>query len=362
MALDERRNSAYQRALAKVVGPETVVLDLGAGLGVHGLLAAQLGAKRVCLVEPENVGLLGLEAARSNGLADGVELLQGKIEDVDVPERVDVITAAFTGNFLLEEDLLPSLFLARDRFLNPGGKLIPDQAVMEAVPVSAPELHEREIASWPKSSLDLDFSSARRYASNAIYYERDRLERARYLSKPMDLLSLDLTTASNTECRAEATYTIDESGVCHGWAGWFRMRLGSEWLSTAPHEPPVHWSPAFLPVDPPIAVKKGDQLRFRLVRPPFGPWSWFVESGQSEQRHSTLFAGPLPAAALAKMSPHYRPGINDEGEAARFVLSQVNGDRSIRDLTDALSEQFPALFADPGEYLSFVRKVVKQYD
>lgn len=362
MALDERRNTAYQRALAKVVGPETVVLDLGAGVGVHGLLAARLGAKRVYLVEPQDVGLVGRELAKANGVAERIELLQGKIEDVDVPERVDVITAAFTGNFLLEEDLLPSLFWARDRFLKPAGELVPNEAVMEAVPVSASELHEHQIASWSKPSLGLDLSSARRYAGNAIYYDRDRLEHARYLSEPMDLLSLDLMTASSTECRAEATYTIEEPGVCHGWAGWFRMRLGPEWLSTSPHEPPVHWSPAFLPVDPPIEVEKGDQLRFRLVRPPFGPWSWFVESGQDEQRHSTLFAAPLPAAALSKMSPHYRPGINKEGEAARFVLSQVDGDRSLQDLAGELSEQFPAMFADAGEYLSFVRKVVKQYD
>lgn len=362
MVLDERRNAAYQRALAKVVGPESVVLDLGAGTGVHGLLAARLGAKRVYLVEPEDVGLLGIEAARANGLAERTELLQGKIEEVEVPEPVDVIVAAFTGNFLLAEDLLPSLFFARDRFLKPDGAMIPDRAVMEAAPVQALELFEREVASWSKPCLDLDYSSARRYASNAIYYDRVRLERAQYLSKPADLLSLDLATAADTDCGTEASYSIDEPGVCHGWAGWFRMRLGTEWLSTAPHEPPLHWSPAFLPVDPPIEVTKGDQLRFRLVRPPLGPWSWFVESGESEQRHSTLFARPLPVDALSKISPHYRPSINKQGEAARFLLSQVDGHRSVQDLANVLCEQFPSLFTGLDSYLSFVRNIIKQYD
>ena len=41
---DKVRNEAYARALGKVVGPQTTVIDLGAGLGVHGLNAACLGA------------------------------------------------------------------------------------------------------------------------------------------------------------------------------------------------------------------------------------------------------------------------------------------------------------------------------
>ena len=362
MALDERRNRAYERALAEVVGPETVVLDLGAGLGVHGLLAARLGAKRVYLVEPEDIGLLGIELAKANGLADRVELLQGRVEDMEIPEPVDVIASVFTGNFLLEEDLLPSLFRARDRFLKPGGVLVPDRAVMEVAPVHAPELHEREIASWSKPSADLDLSRARRYASNAVYYPRDRLEHARYLSKPIDLLSLDMATAANTECKAEAAHTIDESGVCHGWAGWFRMRLGTEWLSTAPHEPPVHWSPAFLPVDPPLEVKQGDQLRFRLVRPAYGPWSWFVATGENEHRYSTLFAKPLPPDALSKLSPRYRPRISKQSEAAGFILAQVDGVQSVQEIAVVLSEEFPTLFDGGDEYLPFVRKTLRQYD
>ena len=361
MALDARRNAAYEGALAEVVGPQSVVLDLGAGLGVHGLLAARLGARRVYLVEPEDIGLLGPQIAEANGLAERIEFLHGKIEEVEVPELVDVIVATFTGNFLFAEDLLPSLFFARDRFLKPGGTLIPDRAIMQAVPVYAPDLYEREIEHWSKTCLDLHFGSARRYASNAIYYDRDTLDGAQYLSAPADLLSLNFDLADNADCRTEAIYSIDEAGVCHGWAGWFRMRLGSDWLSTAPHEPRVHWSPAFLPVDPPIEVKKGDQLRFRLVRPPFGPWSWFVESEKTEQRHCTLFARPLTADALSKVSPEYRPSVSKDGEATRFVLSQIDGHQSARNIASLLSEQYPPLFGQLETALSFVQQIVRRY-
>src|SRR5205085_8252592 len=42
MALDANRNAAYGAALRQAIGPDTVVLDLGAGTGIHGLMAAKL--------------------------------------------------------------------------------------------------------------------------------------------------------------------------------------------------------------------------------------------------------------------------------------------------------------------------------
>jgi len=125
MALDRVRNDAYAAALERVVTPTSVVLDLGAGLGIHGLLAARLGARRVYLLEPEDVISVAEEAVRANHLQDVVTCLHGRLEDVDVPEPVDVVVSVLTGNFLLSEDLLPILFRARDAFLKPGARSFP---------------------------------------------------------------------------------------------------------------------------------------------------------------------------------------------------------------------------------------------
>ncbi len=65
-------NEAYAAALKAVITPESVVLDLGAGLGIHGLLAAQLGAKRVYLVEPEDIIAVTQEIAQADGYGDRV--------------------------------------------------------------------------------------------------------------------------------------------------------------------------------------------------------------------------------------------------------------------------------------------------
>src|SRR5262249_38747512 len=108
MALDRVRNTAYHRALRRAGRPDSVVLDVGAGTGIHGLMAARLGARRVYLVEPEDVIAIAAEIAADNGLQDVVRCIQGRIGDIALPEPVDIVVSTMTGNFLLTEDLLPT--------------------------------------------------------------------------------------------------------------------------------------------------------------------------------------------------------------------------------------------------------------
>ncbi len=291
MAFDLRRNEAYAKAIAAVVTPDSVVMDLGAGIGVHALNSARLGARRVYLVEPENTIVVAKQIAEKNGYGHCIQCLQGAIEDLKIPEPVDVIISVFTGNFLLEEDLLPSLFYARDKYLKPGGAMIPQGAFMEAVPVCAPDLYEQEIEVWSKPHMQIDYSAARTFASQSVQYCRSgsELDKAEYLADPARLMSLDFHQAASTHCDATVTFTITKSGLCHGLVGWFQMQLGDVWVSTAPHEPPLHWAAAFLPLDPPIAVEAGEEMTFRLTRPTFGDWTWTVSTTTTQQQRSTFF-------------------------------------------------------------------------
>ena len=53
MLNDITRNDAYYKALAKIITPESIVVDVGAGSGLLSCMAAQLGAKKVFAVEKE---------------------------------------------------------------------------------------------------------------------------------------------------------------------------------------------------------------------------------------------------------------------------------------------------------------------
>jgi predicted RNA methylase len=358
MTLDVRRNAAYEQALAQIITPESVVLDVGAGLGIHGLLAAQLGAKRVYLVEPQDIITVAKEIVSSNGFADRVTCLQGTIEEVDLPEKVDVITSVFTGNFLLEEDLLPSLFWARDRYLKPGGLLLPQAGIMEAVPVCAPDLYKENIEIWSQPHLGIDHSVARAYVSQSVFYSRKELDKAQYLAEPRQLFALDFYQATDTNCQVSIDYTISESGICHGWAGWFKMQLGAQWLSTAPHEPPLHWGQAFLPLDPPLIMTAGEQVTFTLQRPPSADWTWTVETAQTKQTHSTFFSMPMTLESIKKTSLDYQPQTNLRGEAALYVLSHSNGTISVEMLSNSLLQKYPQLFPNQPKAIRFIQKIV----
>ncbi len=66
-----------------------------------------------------------------NKLQDIVQIIHGGIEEVQLPvDRVDVIISEWMGYFLLFESMLDSVLFARDKYLVPGGLLVPDQAGM----------------------------------------------------------------------------------------------------------------------------------------------------------------------------------------------------------------------------------------
>jgi len=195
MVFDNLRNAAYTRALQKVVGPTTTVMDLGAGLGVHGLSAAMLGAAKVHLVEPAPVLEVAGKVAADNGLSN-VHCHNCRVEELELDGKVDVLVSVFTGNFLLTEDLLPSLFYARDKFLAPHGKMIPDRGRMEVVPVSAPDYYREYVDQWnayPEQAKQygmpsLDYKTVRAYATNTLFYDRRKKFDATPLAAPAALM------------------------------------------------------------------------------------------------------------------------------------------------------------------------------
>lgn len=66
-----------------------------------------------------------------NGMADKITLLQGKMEDVQLPfSKVDIILSEWMGYFLLYESMLDTVLYARDKYLVPGGLIFPDKATI----------------------------------------------------------------------------------------------------------------------------------------------------------------------------------------------------------------------------------------
>jgi protein arginine N-methyltransferase 1 len=66
-----------------------VVLDVGTGSGILAIWSAQAGARKVYAVEATNVAEHARELVRANGVADIVEVIQGTMEDIVLPEKGD---------------------------------------------------------------------------------------------------------------------------------------------------------------------------------------------------------------------------------------------------------------------------------
>ncbi|WP_165322601.1 50S ribosomal protein L11 methyltransferase [Rhizorhabdus phycosphaerae] len=149
---DSKRNQAYEAALRRVVGPDSLVLDIGAGTGLLSLLALRAGAGRVvaCEMNPA-VARMAMAIARANGVEDrltivpknSAELILG--EDVERP--VDVIVSEIVDNMLLGEHTLAVHRDVVPRLLRPGGSVIPAEGRILAALGHDPTLESRRMSS-----------------------------------------------------------------------------------------------------------------------------------------------------------------------------------------------------------------------
>ncbi|KAE8736090.1 Arginine methyltransferase 10 isoform 2 [Hibiscus syriacus] len=64
-----------------------------------------------------------------------VEVIEGSMEEVVLPENVDVIISEWMGYFLLRESMFDSVICARDRWLKPTGVMYPSHARMWVAPI-----------------------------------------------------------------------------------------------------------------------------------------------------------------------------------------------------------------------------------
>jgi protein arginine N-methyltransferase 1 len=61
------------------------VLDVGCGTGILSIFAARAGAKHVYAVEEADIALFAEEIIKRNNFADKITVIQGKMEEVELP-------------------------------------------------------------------------------------------------------------------------------------------------------------------------------------------------------------------------------------------------------------------------------------
>ena len=146
MLQDHVRTSIYQFAVYenKEDFRGKRVLDVGAGTGILSFFAAKAGASHVYAVEASGMALKAEKLAAGNGLQDVVTVLNKRVEDVTLDEKVDLLISEPLGIALVNERMIESYIVARDMLLKPGGTMYPDHAVLHAAPFCDEALYNEQ--------------------------------------------------------------------------------------------------------------------------------------------------------------------------------------------------------------------------
>jgi protein arginine N-methyltransferase 1 len=271
MLADRVRHEAFRAALKHAIEPgSSTVADIGAGLGVLAFFARELGAREVWLYDPGAPLALAETVAARNGI-DGLHFVAERSLDVAEPTRVDIVVAEVLGNFAYEEDVLETLRDAQ-RFLKPGGTLIPASITQWVAPVAA-DRFERDLRSWREIGFGLDWSDAEQMSRNNMYV---------FAIAPEDLLadsalswdSLDFRGPIASRRTGRAAWRPNQGGTIFGFALWWECTLAPGIsLSTSPYAPRTHWDQIYLPLLRPLAVQAGDAIALELESETGGPES-----------------------------------------------------------------------------------------
>jgi len=362
---DTDTQGRFREAILGVVREGDRVLDLGAGTGVHAVFACAAGASRVYAIENDRIIDLAREIVDRNGCADRVVFVAGNSTEVELPEPVDVIVANLGFDSTLR--YLPD---ARDRFLAPGGRIVPGSMELFAVPVESPESHARDIAFWKGGCFGIDLEPMWNIAANTVHI--DRFDEDQLLSEPAPIVRVDLQVASGWRMSGKAVFLAEREGLLHGLATWYVQHL-DETISVS-LAPPLRlpyplWHHCFFPLREPVRLREGDRVEVEMRLAPFATagtyltWDVRVDSHDHRvaSRHSTLDGTPLSREALERQQPAHRPSLTSRGEAARAILDLAGRHERLEAIEREASERFPSLFRDRRDAAAFVSKVLRDY-
>ena len=279
MLADSVRTNTYREAFLRNASDfeGKVVLDVGTGTGVLAFFACQAGAKKVYAVDASSAADIAKLLSDANGYADKVIIMKGKIEEIELPEKVDIIISEPIGFLLVHERMLESYVTARERFLKPNGIMMPTTGSIVLAPFTDDALYRDQLAKisfWSSTDFyGIDLTPALGKA-NIEYFSQPVVGYVAVNSiistqRIVHEINFNRVTADELKSfTVSFSFSIDKTSIMHGIVGWFDINfIGSSenvLLSTAPDFPGTHWYQCRMLLYDPIAVNKGQTISGEL--------------------------------------------------------------------------------------------------
>lgn len=335
MLSDKPRTEAYRDAFAK--NPELargkVVLDVGCGTAILSMFAARGGgAARVVGVDgSKDIAGFASRIVEANGLGGAVTVVCGKVEELAAlpsgVDKVDIIVSEWMGYALLFETMLDTVLHARDRFLKPGGAVLPDIASIS-------------IAGGSAGATGLNFWADVYGFDMAPVAESIRsasLRKALVLDVPAGALvtaaqtvhSMDLCTMAPNDQDFSADFSLDASpsltspAACHAVVLWFDVHFSERFctaqpvvLSTAPAAPLTHWAQTVLLLKAPVLLCPSAVAAAAGSLPSAPALTGRVSMSRSRVKHRSLdisleYQAALSDGSVVKETMLYSMSVND---------------------------------------------------
>lgn len=308
MLKDEVRTVAYKNAIYRNrhLFAGKVVLDIGCGTGILSMFAATAGAKLVIGVDMSGIIEQAKVIVAANNLQDKIVLLRGKMEEVQLPvPQVDIIISEWMGYFLLYESMLDTVLYARDRYLAPGGMILPDRARMHITAIEDAQYKEEKIHFWD-NVYGFDMSSIKSWALREPLV--DVVEAKAVVGNECCFREIDIMTVTKEELSFVVPFTIrmQRPDWVHALLAYFSIDFSARQpgmkpvhFGTGPHDRYTHWKQTvfYLPQD--LSVEQGDALTGTLTCKPNAKNPRDLDISIACELHEGGAEGPLRAPSIS---------------------------------------------------------------
>lgn len=274
MLRDRVRCEAFSKALAETITPDCAVLDIGAGTGILSLFAVQAGARIVYAVERTDTAKLARRIVLENGFENKIKIFQNDMENVELPEKVDVIVSEWLGGYGIDENLLPIVIHARDRWLKSGGKMLPSKVTSWIAP-AYDELLLQDVVFWCNKPYGLNMTAIAKDTYQQLHCCRNHIKKEQILCAPQMMWRVDASTCQADDSQkvfdARMEFVTERKGSFNCLAAWFKAKLTDNiTLSNEPSEEYTHWGRWAFPVGENISVEKEMKIDIHFVLEPKG--------------------------------------------------------------------------------------------